>query len=279
MKSIHALLRRYGLRPRKRLGQHFLVNEGALERIVAAAELTPQDAVLEVGPGLGTLTRALAREAGRVVAVELDKALVDVLEKELGHLPNVEIVHGDILALDPAQLMGQEPYKVVANLPYGITSALLRHMLEARVPPQRMVLTVQREVAERIVARDGRMSILAVSVHYYGVPRLLFRLNPGSFYPPPEVDSAVISIDVHQRPPVSGVDTEEFFRAVRAGFSQRRKQLRNSLAGGLRLEPKAVGSALRQAGLDPRKRAERLNLEDWAQVVRALRPLIQELNN
>jgi len=264
------LLRRLGLRPRKRLGQHFLVDGRALDRIVASAELTPDDAVLEIGAGLGTLTLALAAAAGRVVAVEVDPRLVEVLEERLSAAENVRLVHGDILAFDPADLMEGQPYKVVANLPYGITAAVLRHLLEARLPPERMVVTVQREVAERIVARRGRMSLLAVSVQFYGRPEILFRLKPGAFYPPPAVESAVVRIDRHARPPVPVKDVEWFFRVVRAGFSQPRKQLRNSLAAGLGIEASEARSALQRAGLDPRLRAERLGLEEWARLADAL---------
>ena len=261
------LLRRYNLWPRKRLGQHFLVDESALARIVAAAELSRDEAVLEVGAGLGTLTRALAAAAGWVVAVEVDPHLMAALSQELADLTNVRLVEGDILKLDPAALMEERPYKVVANLPYGITAAVLRHLLEARVPPDRMVVTVQREVAERIVAREGRMSLLAVSVRFYGEPRILFRLKPGAFYPRPEVESAVVRIDRHPQPPVDVQDTAAFFRVVRAGFSQPRKQLRNSLAAGLGISPDEAVEALRGAGIDPLLRAERLRLEDWGRLV------------
>ena len=276
MRDVRTLLRQFDLRPRKRLGQHFLVHTGALARIVAAAELSPEDAVLEIGAGLGHLTQILAGVAGEVVAVEVDRRLVEVLKEELADHSNVRLVEGDILELDPAVLMAERPYKVVANLPYAITSAVLRHLLEARVPPQRMVVTVQREVAKRIVARSGRMSLLAISVHFYGCPRLLFRLKRGAFYPPPEVDSAVLRIDHHKHPPVQVEDTDNFFRIVRAGFSQPRKQLRNSLAAGLALAPQAVAEALRRAGIDPRQRAERLHLEDWGQLMKALESLAPE---
>jgi 16S rRNA (adenine1518-N6/adenine1519-N6)-dimethyltransferase len=272
MATVRELLRRHDLWPRKGLGQHFLVDRGALGRIVAAAELEPDEAVLEVGAGLGTLTLALAEAAGRVVAVEVDRGLVQVLREELAGCSNVQLVHGDILALDPAELMAEQPYKVVANLPYGITSAVLRHLLEARVSPRRMVVTVQREVADRIVARSGRMSLLAVSVHFYGQPRSLFRLRRTAFYPAPDVESAVVCVDRHRQPPVQVEDVEGFFRVVRAGFSQPRKQLRNSLAAGLRLAPQVVAEALRAVGLDPRQRAERLRLEDWGRVVSVLTP-------
>ncbi len=264
--NVWEILRHYGLEPRQELGQHFLIDARALARIVAAAELGAEDAVLEIGAGVGNLTRLLAEKAGRVVAVEVDRRFLPVLEAELANWPNVHLVVGDILALDPSELMGEEPYKVVANLPYGITSAVLRHLLEARLPPQRMVVTVQREVAERMVARSGRMSLLAVSVQFYGRPKLLFRLRPGAFYPPPEVESAVVRIDRHPRPPVEVADVARFFRVVRAGFSQPRKQLSNSLARGLGISSDEAADALRRAGIDPRIRAERLSLEDWARL-------------
>jgi len=272
--DVHRLLEQWDLRPSKGLGQNFLVDPAALEKIVAAAGLTPDDVVLEVGAGLGTLTRRLAQEAGRVVAVELDRRLIPVLESVLAGLDNVTLVQGDILALDPAALF-QPPtsnlqYKVVANLPYYITSAVLRHLLEAALKPQRMVLTVQREVAERIVAKPGQMSLLAVSVQFYGQPRLLFRLKPGSFYPSPEVESAVVRVDLHPTPPVPVEETAAFFRVVRAGFAQRRKQLRNTLAAGLRQPPEEVADRLREAGVDPRQRAEALSLEEWARVAHVL---------
>lgn len=270
MSDVRQILHRYGLEPRRELGQHFLVDAGALARIVAAAELTADDAVLEIGAGVGNLTRLLAASAGRVVAVEIDRRFLPVLEAELADRPNVRLVMGDILALDPSELMERGPYKVVANLPYAITSAVLRHLLEARVPPQRMVVTVQREVAERMVARGGRMSLLAVSVQFYGHPQLLFRLRPGIFYPPPEVESAVVRIDSYPRPPVEVTDVNGFFRVVRAGFSQPRKQLINSLAHGLGISSEEAADALRRAGIDPRLRAERLGLEDWARLAGGL---------
>lgn len=266
MSDVRQVLRRYGMEPRRELGQHFLIDAGALARIVAAAELTAEDAVLEIGAGVGNLTRLLAREAGRVVAVEIDRRFLPILEAELADCPNIRLVPRDILALDPSELMEGEPYKVVANLPYAITSAVLRHLLEARVSPQRMVVTVQREVAERMVARSGRMSLLAVSVQFYGRPQLLFRLRPGAFYPPPEVESAVVRIDRHPRPPVEVADVDGFFQVVRAGFSQPRKQLGNSLAHGLGISSGEAADALRRAGIDPHIRAERLGLEDWARL-------------
>jgi 16S rRNA (adenine1518-N6/adenine1519-N6)-dimethyltransferase len=275
--DVRGLLKEYDLRPSKGLGQNFLVNPAILEKIVAAAELTPDDTVLEIGAGLGTLTEHLARAAGRVVAVELDERLIPVLRDTLSGFDNVTLVQGDILELDPAALVrANQPtsqltsYKVVANLPYYITSAALRHLLEARVRPQCMVVTVQREVAERIVAGPGEMSLLAVSVQFYGRPEVLFRIKPGSFYPSPEVESAVVRVDVHAAPLMPVEDMDAFFRVVKAGFAQRRKQLRNALAGGLHLPQQEVDAGLRAAGVDPRRRAQALNLEEWARITRSL---------
>ena len=278
--DVRRLLKQWNLQPNKGLGQNFLVNQAALKKIVAAAELTPDDVVLEVGAGLGTLTERLARHAGHVVAVELDQRLLPVLQSVLADFDNITLIQGDVLALDPAALISaasiQHPasniqYKVVANLPYYITSAVLRHLLEANLKPQRMAITVQREVAERIVAKPGQMSLLAVSVQFYGRPRLLFRIKPGSFYPSPEVESAVVGIDLHATPPVPVEDTAAFFRVARAGFAQRRKQLRNSLAAGLRQSPDEVAAKLRKVGVDPRRRAQTLSLEEWAKVACMLR--------
>lgn len=270
------LLKQWDLRPSKGLGQNFLIDQAALGKIVAAAELSPDDVVLEIGAGLGTLTKRLAQDAGRVVAVELDERLMPVLRSVLAGFDNVTLIQGDILALDPAALAGTLQYKVVANLPYYITSAVLRHLLEASVKPRRLVVTVQREVAERIVAQPGQMSLLAVSVQFYGRPRLLFRIKPGSFYPSPGVESAVVRVDLYDELPVSvedaavSVDAGAFFRVVRAGFSQRRKQLRNALAAGLRRPPEEVAARLREAGVDPKRRAQTLSLEEWARVTLAL---------
>jgi 16S rRNA (adenine1518-N6/adenine1519-N6)-dimethyltransferase len=291
--SPRALLEKYGIRPSKGLGQHFLADPVALDRIVAAAGLTPADIVLEIGPGLGTLTRRLAAQAGHVVAVELDRRMVEILGQELADCPNVEIVQGDILAVSLSELLGadrQPPtadrqlpaavgghpsvvsprFKVVANLPYYITSAVLRHVLEAPVRPSLAVLTVQREVAQRLVARPGDLSLLAVSVQFYGQPEVVARIPAGAFYPPPQVDSAVVRIRVFDRPPVEVDDVDRFFQVVRAGFGQKRKQLRNALAAGLHRPPEDVAARLTGAGIDPRRRAETLSLAEWAAVYTAM---------
>lgn len=270
--GVRSLLQQWNIRPSKGLGQNFLVDCTVLEKIVAAAELTPDDVVLEVGAGLGTLTERLARSAAQVVAVELDQRLIPVLRSALAGFGNVTLIQGDILALDPSALVNvpSDRYSVVANLPYYITSVVLRHLLEANLTPRRMTITVQHEVAQRIVAEPGRMSLLAVSVQFYGRPRLLFRVKPGSFYPAPGVESAVLRIDLHSTPPVDVEDSAAFFRVVRAGFAQRRKQLRNALAAGLRQPPDEVGAKLREVDVDPQWRAQTLTLEQWARATQAM---------
>jgi 16S rRNA (adenine1518-N6/adenine1519-N6)-dimethyltransferase len=270
--DIPALLHRFAIQPKKSLGQNFLVDEAALARIVAAADLGPEDTVLEIGPGLGTLTRRLAEAAGRVIAVELDDRLIPALRYTLAPYRNVEIVHGDILELDIGQLLGHgsASYKVVANLPYYITSAVLRRLLEAPLRPTLMVLTVQLEVAQRLTAGPGDMSLLAVSVQVYGQPHIVARIKAGSFYPTPKVDSAVVRIDLYAQPVMPLEDVDGFFEVVRAGFGERRKQLRNALSRGLNRNAQDIALALQQAGVDPSRRAETLSLDEWVRVHRAM---------
>jgi len=272
--EIRNLLARHGLRPRKSLGQNFLVDQIALRKVAEAAELDEGLAVLEVGPGLGSLTRLLAERAGRVVCVELDETLIPALRETLHGYANVEIVAGDILRLDPSKLMsaGREPrpYIVVANIPYYITSALMRHLLESRIPPERLVLTVQREVAERICADPGEMSLLALSVQVYGFPQIVGRIPAGAFYPAPKVDSAVIRVMLLPEPFIPPPQLSLFFRLAKAGFSQKRKTLRNALSGGMRWSPGEAENRLKAVGIDPMRRAESLSLAEWKLLVETL---------
>lgn len=280
--GIRRQLAQWDLRPAKGLGQNFLVDPVIRRRIVDAAGLTRDDHVLEVGAGLGSLTELLAARARRVVAVELDDRLIDPLTSAVEHLPNVTIVQGDILSLDPAELVRapRDRYRVVANLPYYITSAVLRHLLEAAVRPTCLVVTVQREVAERIVAAPGEMSLLALSIQYYGEPRILFRIKPGSFYPAPEVESAVLRVDVHADDELpAGDEPVELFRVARAGFGQRRKQLRNAVSAGLRIAPVVAVGALQQAGVDPRRRAQSLSVQEWVRVADAIADVRRQLQH
>jgi len=258
------LLQRYGLRPKKGLGQNFMVDRSAIERVAAAADLSPADSVLEIGPGVGTLTGRLLELAGAVVAVELDPQMVRILGEQFAGQPRLRVLAGDILEIDPATLF-EQPYKVVANVPYYITSAIMRHLLEACLRPTVLVLTLQKEVAQRIVARD-RMSLLAVSVQFYGRPRIAGAIPAGAFYPPPKVDSAILRVDVYPEPAVAVADRDAFFRTVKAGFSAPRKQLRNALANGLRRPAEEMDAALRAAGIEASRRAETLALEEWGRL-------------
>jgi 16S rRNA (adenine1518-N6/adenine1519-N6)-dimethyltransferase len=279
--KVPSLLRQSGLRPDKALGQNFLTDCTILQRIANAARLTADDVVLEIGAGTGALTELLAQGAAHVVAVELDQRLLPILNDALSGFDNVTLIHGDILELNPAVLfddaiqnlhVSAAPYKVVANLPYYITSAILRHLLEADRRPDVMVTTVQYEVAQRLVARPGDMSVLAVSVQLYGDPQILFRISPGSFYPSPDVDSAVVRVDVRATPPLPDEEIKAFFRVVRAGFSQRRKQLHNALSAGLGqcISKHEAAVRLEEAGIDPRRRAQALSVEEWIDLTRAL---------
>ncbi len=274
--SVRALLRAHNLQPRKHLGQNFLVDPAALARIVTAADLSTDDVVVEVGAGLGTLTRPLAEAAGQVLAVELDDRLVEILHTQLVDLPNVEIIHADILSRVGFDLP-HLAFKVVANLPYYITSAVIRRFLEEKPRPHMMVLTLQREVAQRIVAQPGKMSLLAVSVQLYGQPRIVAQISRSAFYPQPSVDSAVVRIDVCEQFMLElGEDIEEalLFRVARAGFSPKRKMLRNSLSAGLGLPRDHVEEALREVGLDSGRRAQTLSLQEWADVTVSLSGLL-----
>ncbi|MFC1937181.1 16S rRNA (adenine(1518)-N(6)/adenine(1519)-N(6))-dimethyltransferase RsmA [Chloroflexota bacterium] len=274
------LLHRFDLKTRKSLAQHLLVDEEALELSLEAAELTLSDIVLEVGPGLGVLTRELAKRAGRVVAIELDDKLAALLKQALASCSNVVVINEDILKIDPEALLREQTpnlpqtitspsrYKVVANLPYYITSAVLRHFLEAPVKPQMMVVMVQKEVAQAIVAEPGRMSVLSISVQLYGKPGIIGYVPAASFYPAPEVDSAILRIDLYPEPAVA-VDEKSFFKLVRAGFTASRKQIGNSLAQGLGVSKAEVLPLLEKTNIEAKRRAETLTLDEWARLWRA----------
>jgi 16S rRNA (adenine1518-N6/adenine1519-N6)-dimethyltransferase len=268
--KISTLLDRYNIRPKKGLSQNFLVDEYSLQKIVTAGSITKQDLVLEVGPGLGSLTRHLARKAGYVIAVEIDSRLIPSLSQVLRSFSNVRIIQGDILnceitkTLTAVQVTGKYPgYAVIANIPYNITSALIRHLLEAEVKPDRIVLTLQKEVAMRICSHPPDLSILALSVQVYGEPRIVADIPAASFYPIPKVDSAVLHLSLYPQPLIPTSHLETFFRLVKAGFSQKRKTLRNSLSAGLNLPKQEIETLLLKNKIDPNRRAQTLAIEEW----------------
>jgi len=279
------LLRKSGFKPKKRLGQHFLVDEAVLERILSAAELSPGDIVVEIGPGLGILTEGLARRGAKVIAVELDAKLVALLKKRLAAFPDVKIVHADILEVTPAQLLKDNlpaselvrGYKVIANLPYYITSPVLSHFLEAQPRPSEMVVMVQKEVGEAITAALGKMRLLSVRTQFYSKPAIISYVPAASFYPPPKVDSVILRLDVYSQPPIEVSDIAGFFDIVMHGFSAPRKQLRNSLAHSLGMPPSQVASLLEKAGIEAKRRAETLSLEEWRELWKIFAPFTKRL--
>lgn len=275
---VRAALNALDLRPSRELGQNFLVDPVALQATVAAAGLNSSDTVVEVGPGLGVLTYELVQHAGRVIAIELDKRLAARLPGEFPLAANLTVVQGDVLRVNIGELVGDKPYKVVANLPYQITSAIIRYFLEVTPAPAVLVIMVQREVAERIVAKPPDMSVLAHSVQYYAEPSIVMRVPAASFIPAPKVDSAVLRIERRPQPLVQVGDVNALFRTIKAGFLQARKKLGNALPSGLagmgiKLQKDVALHVLTTAGVDPARRAETLTMEEWARVHRALEPL------
>jgi len=260
------LLKRYGLHADKRLGQNFLQDPHALKKIADLAEIHPTDTVLEIGPGLGSLTRYLAAAAQEVVAVELDEKLFPPLEAVIAPYSNVQLVHGDILDIEPKEFVEQGGYLVVANIPYYITSAVIRHLLESDPKPRRIVLTIQKEVAERICAGPGDMSLLALSVQVYGQPQVATHISAGAFFPAPKVDSSVLVVDIYPKPLVAANLLDTFFLLIKAGFSQKRKKLRNSISAGIHQSPAEAEKLLQAADIDPQRRAETLSLEEWGKL-------------
>ena len=266
IRELRNLLYAHQMRPNKAFGQNFLVDRSVLQRIIGAAEINADDQVLELGAGTGVLTRELAKHARRVVAVELERDMLSLLAETTGHFANVELVERNMLYVDPAEVFGSEAYKLVANLPYYITAPTFRHFLESTNPPRLLVVMVQYEVAQRIVAEPGDLSLLGVSVQFYGKPEIIAHVPARAFYPAPKVDSAILRIDLKDEVPLTSNQRDSFFRLVQAGFSERRKQLHNSLAHGLHRKDAVVQAWLSAASIDPARRAETLSIEEWLQL-------------
>lgn len=268
--DVHSILRRYGIRPRKKLGQNFLIEMPALRRVVDAAEIQPTDHIMEIGAGIGNLTTLLAQNAARVVAIELDAHLIPILNEVLEPYQNVTIVQGDILELNTNSLMDQPGYQVVANIPYYITSALIRHLIESEPKPKRLTLTIQEEVGERVCATPGSMSLLALSVQVYGKPHIAGKIPASAFYPEPKVDSAIVRIDIYASPFIPEPLLPTFFRLAKAGFSQKRKNLRNAISAGMHWSKDYTEEILTSVSIDPKRRAQTLSLEEWKILTRAV---------
>ena len=270
------ILNRFKLRADKKLGQNFLIDENVVHQIVAAAELSEADTVLEVGPGIGTLTQGLAESKARVVAVELDTRLLPVLATTLNGYDNVRVVHGDILKVNIMEEVGAPSFKVCANLPYYITTPIIFALLEKRLPMERLVAMVQKEVAERMAAQPGgkEYGALSVAIQYYTEPEIAFIVPPTSFIPAPAVDSAVIVCKRRSKPPVEVCDEALFFRVVKAAFSLRRKMLSNSLKN-MGIKGEQVAKWLELAGVDGKRRAETLSLEDFAKLTNSFNEAVK----
>jgi 16S rRNA (adenine1518-N6/adenine1519-N6)-dimethyltransferase len=261
-----AVLKRFHIRADKSLGQNFLQDTSALENIVRAAEIQEDDYVLEIGPGLGSLTRYLAVSAEEVTAVELDSEMLAPLQAVLKPYQNVRVIHGDILKTSVADLINKPDYLVVANIPYYITSAVIRHLLESETKPRRVVLTIQKEVAERICAKAGDLSLLALSVQVYGKPSIAAIIPADSFHPAPKVDSAILRIDIYDEPLIQKELLKIFFQLIKAGFGQKRKTLRNSLSSGLHIPTTEAEELLTNAGINFMRRAETLSIDEWKEL-------------
>ncbi|MCB0078046.1 MAG: ribosomal RNA small subunit methyltransferase A [Anaerolineales bacterium] len=280
--DIRTLMAQYGLRPNKQLGQNFLIDATYLDKIVEAAALVRDDWVLEIGPGLGPLSERLLAAGANVVAVELDGGFTRILRDRFGDHPHFHLYEGDVLEMAVADLLheaGAPPplrYKCVANIPYYITSAVIRHLLEGALPPELLVLLMQKEVAERISAEAGDLSLLAVGVQFYGEPQIVTSVPAGAFYPRPKVESSVLRVRPYRPARYHVADPDLFWRVVKAGFGQKRKQLRNSLNAGLpQMDKDGVEAALAAAQIAPQRRAQTLTIDEWVALTDAVQDLVR----
>ena len=273
---VHYICKRFDIKMSKKLGQNFLIKRGIVDEIVHAAELTPGKPVLEVGPGIGTLTQGLAQSGADVTAIELDRRLLEVLDTTLASYDNVRIVHGDVLKLDVPTIMNHKPFKVVANLPYYITTPIIMSLLESKLPIERLVVMVQKEVALRMVAKPGTKDYgaLSVAVQYYTEPDIVLDVPPKSFLPAPAVTSSVIRCVLRDKPPVDVIDEKLFFRVVKAGFAQRRKTFANTMKT-TGLSKDRIEELLAKANIDGQRRGETFTLQEFADVANAWAALIK----
>ena len=273
---VHYICKRFDIKMSKKLGQNFLIKRGIVDEIVHAAELTPGEPVLEVGPGIGTLTQGLAQSGADVTAIELDRRLLEVLDTTLASYDNVRIIHGDVLKLDVPSIMNHKSFKVVANLPYYITTPIIMSLLESKLPIERLVVMVQKEVALRMVAKPGTKDYgaLSVAVQYYTEPDIVLDVPPKSFLPAPAVTSSVIRCVLRDKPPIDVIDEKLFFRVVKAGFAQRRKTFANTMKT-TGLSKDRIEELLAKANIDGQRRGETFTLQEFADVANAWASLIK----
>ena len=273
---VHYICKRFDIKMSKKLGQNFLIKRGIVDEIVHAAELTPGEPVLEVGPGIGTLTQGLAQSGADVTAIELDRRLLEVLDTTLASYDNIRIIHGDVLKLDVPSIMNHKSFKVVANLPYYITTPIIMSLLESKLPIERLVVMVQKEVALRMVAKPGTKDYgaLSVAVQYYTEPDIVLDVPPKSFLPAPAVTSSVIRCVLRDKPPVDVIDEKLFFRVVKAGFAQRRKTFANTMKT-TGLSKDRIEELLAKANIDGQRRGETFTLQEFADVANAWASLIK----
>lgn len=266
-RNLKSLLKKHYIQPSKGLGQNFLVGKEIIKRVIGAADLKPADTVLEIGPGLGTLTLELAKKAKKVIAVEKDQKMVGILKETLKAFENVEVIQNDILKIEEKNLLSLENYKIVANLPFYLTAPVIRKFLESKNQPKEMILLVQKEVGQRICAKPPDMNLLAVSAQIYAEVKIINYVSKKSFWPQPKVDSAIIKIVPFEiktcNHRISLRKRNLFFKIVKAGFSQPRKQLINNLSNGLKIDKIKTEKWLLKNNIQPTQRAETLNVKDW----------------
>ncbi len=281
-KTIQDLCREHAIKPSHSAGQNFLVDKETLDAIIDAADIKPSDTILEIGAGFGVLTWELIQSANTVISVELDRKLVTLLKKTFSGVKNLEIIHGDIFSQwRTLQTKFRDlEFKLVANLPYNITSKVIRHFIESEPRASDIVILVQREVAERIVAAPGSMSMLSVATQFYGQPEIIKEVTRDKFWPEPNVDSAILKIgsigldrDRYSQSLDADISADEFFSIVKIGFSSRRKQLHNNLSSGLHLSAEDVQGALKKAGINPLERAQNVPITSWITLVNTLRKI------
>lgn len=271
--SIKNLLSQYGIEPSKGLGQNFLIDQEVVEKIIESAKIDTEDTIIEIGPGTGILTRELAKLAKSVVAIEKDSKMVEILQRELKEFDNVKIIHGDALAVSP-DILPSTHYKLVSNLPYYITAPTIRKFLGAENPPELTSLIIQKEVAERITAKPPKTNLLAVSIHVYAEPKIFSFISKESFWPKPKVDSAIILITPRKEKNEEQFNSSIFFKVVKAGFSQPRKQLLNNIYHSLGLDKETAKKILIEAKIDPTRRAGTVTINEWIKLTKILSSIL-----